>query len=741
MPEYLAPGVFVEEVSYRAKSIEGVSTTTTGFVGPTLYGPVTIEPEIITSLVEFERIYGGRSPLIFDDIGRTDNYMWNGVRAFFEEGGKRLYVARAFNYGYVEADTDDQRKAKRDAMLARIVSPFPPANIAVEARYPGKAGDARVRLQLFLSKNRYSMDGTRATLGSSGHRDIVVVKNVSIGGNDRAGRYTLLRDSQADTWTFDNGAGVTFELQAIVGNATASVQTVTATIYVEPQADGLPFFAATELALDRQHTSGGKPDSIFDYFDPLPDSPSAFRGNPIVIRALSVAEANAQLASATTARTNAQAADTAAQAVLTPLQQTADDAQTDLDDAIAAAATPPTAGEQATIDAAQVALATATAALAAPQQSKLATAAVLASAQILFAQATDLVAAATAGIAQEGLRFFNAFFAGADTPQRYTAAQLAANNGDEALVDAVYFLTGGNDGNAPSVENYRGGTDEDTELKHGLTAFEDVEDISIVAAPGSTFNDSVAQGVALALIAHARKMQYRIAVIDSIRGDTISQVRDYRAQFDSSHAAFYYPWVRVIDPVTGLENHYPPSGFVAGIYARNDIERAVYKAPANEVVNLAIGFEKFLNKGQQEVLNPEGINCFRFFEGRGMRLWGARTMTSDPEWKYVNLRRYFAYLERSIDKGTQWAVFEPNGEKLWANVRRTISDFLLNEWQNGALLGEKPETAYFVKCDRGTMTQNDLDNGRLVCQIGVAPLRPAEFVIFRIGQWTADRKA
>jgi hypothetical protein len=123
-----------------------------------------------------------------------------------------------------------------------------------------------------------------------------------------------------------------------------------------------------------------------------------------------------------------------------------------------------------------------------------------------------------------------------------------------------------------------------------------------------------------------------------------------------------------------------------------------------------------------------------------MRLWGARTISSDPEWKYVNLRRYFAYLERSIDKGTQWAVFEPNGERLWANVRSTIQDFLLNEWQSGALLGDKPEKSFFVKCDRSTMSQNDLDNGRLICLIGVAPLRPAEFVIFRIGQWTSDRK-
>ena len=303
------------------------------------------------------------------------------------------------------------------------------------------------------------------------------------------------------------------------------------------------------------------------------------------------------------------------------------------------------------------------------------------------------------------------------------------------------MLSGGSDGALPLAADYAGGEDPTTNQRWGLRAFEAIEDISILAAPGSTATGGAnAQAITLALIGHAERMKYCIAVLDSVRGHSIADVRAWKAQFDSSHAAFYYPWVRIMDPLTGVENVYPPSGFVAGIYARNDVERAVWKAPANEVVRLAIGFEKAISKAQQEVLNPEGVNAFRFFEGRGYRLWGARTASSDPEWKYVNLRRYFAYLERSIDKGTQWAVFEPNGERLWANVRSTISDFLLNEWQNGALLGDKPERAFFVKCDRSTMNQNDLDNGRLVCLIGVAPLRPAEFVIFRIGQWTADRR-
>ncbi|HYE15183.1 MAG TPA: phage tail sheath subtilisin-like domain-containing protein, partial [Pyrinomonadaceae bacterium] len=316
---------------------------------------------------------------------------------------------------------------------------------------------------------------------------------------------------------------------------------------------------------------------------------------------------------------------------------------------------------------------------------------------------------------------------------------------EERSVDAN--LSGGNDGDRPTAAEYEGSDDPSSSKKTGLKQFEDLEDISIVAAPGSTHGyeanaatRSQAQTVIGLLIAHAEKMRYRIAVVDSGDRQAVSDVRAMRARYDSKYAAFYYPWVRVLDPVTQREIHLPPSGFVAGIYARNDVNRAVFKAPANEVVNLAIGFETLLNKSQQDVLNPEGINCFRYFEGRGFRLWGARTMTSDPEWKYVNLRRYFAYLERSIDKGTQWAVFEPNGEALWGNIRRTIEDFLLNEWVMGALLGDKPEKAFFVRCDRSTMTQNDLDNGRLVCLIGVAPLRPAEYVIFRIGQWTADRK-
>jgi hypothetical protein len=309
----------------------------------------------------------------------------------------------------------------------------------------------------------------------------------------------------------------------------------------------------------------------------------------------------------------------------------------------------------------------------------------------------------------------------------------------------TFSLTGGSDGSEPEVGDYDGiGGDPTSKEKSGFKALEDIDEVSIVAAPGSTFNFASRGANALAivnsLIGHATRMKYRIAVVDAGDKQSIADVRDMRGKMDSTYAAFYYPWIKIVDPVTLDEIAIPPSGSVAGIYARNDINRGVYKAPANEVVETAVSLELILNKAQQDILNPLGINCFRFFEGRGFRLWGARTASSDPEWKYVNLRRYFAYLEHSLDKGTQWAVFEPNGERLWANMRLTIADFLFNEWTNGALLGDRPEKAYFVKCDRSTMTQNDLDNGRLVCLVGVAPLRPAEYVIIRIGQFTADRK-
>lgn len=298
-------------------------------------------------------------------------------------------------------------------------------------------------------------------------------------------------------------------------------------------------------------------------------------------------------------------------------------------------------------------------------------------------------------------------------------------------------LTGGSDGGEPAAGAYTA----------PLGELARIDDISIVAAPGyAAFSDRT--GIQSALITHAEtRKAYRFAVLDARQGIIPTEALTDKSVVDSSYAAMYYPWVMVSNPLARPDDTsipreitLPPSGFICGIFARNDIARSVSKSPGNEIVRGALRFERNISHAEQEVLNPRGVNCLRFFPGRGNRLWGARTASSDPEWKYIGPRRYFLFLEHSIDRSTQWAVFENNGPQLWANVREAVTSFLYNEWRNGNLLGSTPEEAFFVRVDRSTMTQNDLDNGRLICLIGVAVLKPAEFVVFRIGQKTADAR-
>lgn len=304
-----------------------------------------------------------------------------------------------------------------------------------------------------------------------------------------------------------------------------------------------------------------------------------------------------------------------------------------------------------------------------------------------------------------------------------------------AETSATIPLTGGTDGGEPMAADFDA----------ALTVLDSIEEIAIEAAPGSSiFKDS--DGIIQAILTHVQKPRaYRIAVLDAPPAVTGVDPQVTRSKIDSTYAAYYYPWVYISNPLARpeipnipAELLVPPAGFLSGIYARSDDAYGVFKTPANEIVLGALRFETDVNFATQGILNPLGINCLRFFAGRGYRVWGGRTASSDPEWKYVNVRRYFIYLEHSIDNSTQWAVFENNGPALWDNITQTVESFLYAEWKNGALLGSKPEEAYFVKCDRSTMTQNDLDNGRMVCLIGVAVLKPAEFVIFRIGQKTAD---
>ena len=318
--------------------------------------------------------------------------------------------------------------------------------------------------------------------------------------------------------------------------------------------------------------------------------------------------------------------------------------------------------------------------------------------------------------------------------------------------NAAGGLTDGNDGELPSGSDFAGSEADVTDEKvraTGLTALGGIDDIAVVAMPDAATLSSPDETFTAtqALIAHCENLRYRIAVVDGPQSSSIDQIREFRGKFNSYYSALYHPWIEIPSSagaappdVPSQRLLVPPSGFIAGIYARSDSERGVHEAPANEVVLGLTRLEENIGSSFQDALAAEGINCLRFFEGRGNLVWGARTMSSDPEWKYVNVRRLIIYIEHSVDNGTQWAVFEPNNETLWANVRQTVGDFLLVLWRKGALMGEKPEEAYFVRCDRTTMSQDDIDNGRLICLVGVAPVKPAEFVIIRIGQWTADAK-
>lgn len=296
-------------------------------------------------------------------------------------------------------------------------------------------------------------------------------------------------------------------------------------------------------------------------------------------------------------------------------------------------------------------------------------------------------------------------------------------------------LSEGTNGNISSVSAAEFiGTDNGAGKRSGIQSFLDNDNVSIIAVPGITDPN-----VQLMLVAHCENTASRFAVLDIPRNaKKIDDVIAHRDIFDSNYAALYHPWLTVFDPLDKRNIAIPPSGSMLGIYARSDNTRGVHKAPANEVVRACVGLDCQFNKGEQDILNPKGVNLIRSFPGMGIRVWGARTVTSNPSWKYVNVRRLFIFIEESIKANTNWAVFEPNDEVLWVRVKRTIEVFLTGMWRDGSLAGTSPDEAFFVNIGHETMSQDDIDNGRLICVIGVAPVKPAEFVIFRISQKTSD---
>ena len=827
MPEYLAPGVYVEETSFRAKSIEGVGTSTTAFVGPTRKGPVTPGtevradlPEVITSFADFTRLYGGLDPLSF--APNRPNYLAQAVFNYFNEGGVRLYVMRVASTATpatlvlrgTEAAADNDRVVVRARFAgsggngriifreilasatagalrnapegalgrARGAVPAEPARIVgtVNAPFNLPQGAAlRVRVNndapievVFRGRHSEAVgdavlaaaDLTAATVAQrsltvefdgvaqaiqlparnyDSPAALVMEINAGLRGGyarlDAAGHLVLGTDQRGHLHTVHVTANATFGFGAntddgadfeAVENNVANLEAVTvAEIQHLLNSDVAPFGPRVVAQprggrLELSTPAAGEAQTLEVLDVAAADVVSAHTALGLPLRAAGEPRATgSNLRLYRKEPGGAAGAWRSADGVVFPLPVDDEQLVPDFDLIRLAVLVEEETGEQEVYDD-----------LCFDTGNPCHVTQVLRQTPESRAKRLNQIYWLDVGAAVNSLALHAALF-----PAGVRTGTLQAG------FTARFRVAGGTDGNEPVAGVP---TDEGTYA----AAFEQlraVEDVSIVAAPGhSSYGAVNYQAIQRLLIAHAeRPRAYRIAVLDSPPELTPSEVREQRGRIDSHRAALYYPWIVVANPLARptrpevpTEIALPPSGFICGIYARNDVEQDVSKAPANEVIRGALRFETDINFAQNQVLNPLGVNCLRFFPGRGYRVWGARTASSDPEWKYVNVRRFFIYLEASIDRGTQWAVFENNGPRLWQNIRETIEDFLYNEWVSNRLLGETPKQAYFVRCDRSTMTQNDLDNGRLICLIGVAALKPAEFVIFRIGQKTADAR-
>jgi hypothetical protein len=314
-------------------------------------------------------------------------------------------------------------------------------------------------------------------------------------------------------------------------------------------------------------------------------------------------------------------------------------------------------------------------------------------------------------------------------------------SGKDPKTGQTVTLSGGADGITNSGGTSALESDDfigDEKAQNGLHAFDNVDDINIVAIPDMAGDVSTIKSA----YTYCENRKDCFFIAESPLDQTPTEILNLKkTNFKTSFGAIYYPWIEITDPLGG-NKLVPPSGAVAGIYSRTDVNRGVHKAPAgvsDGYVKSAIGLERVLTKGEHDTLNNPGVNVIRYFPGSGICVWGTRTMSDDPEWKYLNLRRLFLFLEESISEGTQWVVFEPNDPKLWGSVKRNITAFLLRVWRDGALFGSTPDEAFFVKVDAENNPPEVRDAGQLIIEVGVAPVKPAEFVIIRISQKTLTK--
>jgi len=726
MAQYLTPGVYVEEVSFRAPSIEGVGTSTAAFAGPTLTGPVNATSELLTSFGDFQNIYGSYDNLALSGITPGDpkntNYLALAVKAFFDNGGSQLYVSRVFS----PASGTDSGIATGGTVSD--------TGVAVAARFPGAYGNQQLivtlkatRAQTVANLPQGSLIAARvppaatsfATLTAQvGLADTQIVTSAAFSAALPA---FITVDSEVMSVTAVDATGTKLTVSRAAGTSTAAMHSANAQVYLPVaslQALVTPTGATITLAAPIAGTLAAGAFLQIDQeivevtsVEPIGTTLNVARGAqgttgvghaakaPIFVPATVDFDFYAN---------GSNASFTDPGGVLLPTPVPPNLYLLTMSVTATGASGSPQVYDNLGFDPIHPSYIGATLAPTPPRHID------ALENQIAFTMGAKLTTA---------FAVYNALFGS-------SGSVLSASQ-------QVYTLTNGGDGVEPEANDYA----------NALSYFTALEDVAIVATPGSGIFDA-SQDIINELIIHVSQQRaYRVAILETPPNQLASDNENVRGQIDSSYAALYAPWVVTDNPLARsgtaipAEITVPPSGFIAGIYARSDEQNGVSKAPANAVVLGASRFERNISFAEQGVLNPLGINCLRYFPNRGYLVWGARTAASDSEFMYVNVRRYLIYLEHSIDNSTQWAVFENNGPPLWARVKEAIDSFLYNEWKEGSLLGDSAAQAYFVRCDRTTMTQNDLDNGRMICLIGVALLKPAEFVIFRIGQMTSDAQS
>jgi phage tail sheath protein FI len=739
MPEYLSPGVYVEEIDAGPKPIAPVATSTAGTVGVTERGPDT--PTLVTSYGDFLNQFGGVLPLPDDaiqsawlDRGRYWQ-MAESVKAFFDEGGARLYVQRvvpsgavassaAFDGGLYAGLTQDVNPASTTLSLTHVFGIGANDQLAIVTEDGSAIGQPVTVASVDYATRTVTLTGA-ANLGARRDRDLAVVLAVDTNLDT-----LTAAASSAGAWGDDvtvavmpmRGARLALGATPTSGNAVAS----------QTAADA----AANDTTIDVTAVPG------LDANTPVPFTVRINGGAPVAVTAVADAAPNVTLTLAT-----ALAADLPAGATVAVLR-------------------PAVNGQVVTVESASRLYENALVQLEGAAGAELLTVTTVAGSQVTLSAAP-----ANAYLEGDGVSIVEAQVDvvyrradGTEQTERFSGLRLVDEPDPSSLIAGVNLrsklveLTAGANYSATNLQSFPavttgrfapldGGDDALASLtsadfvgvnlgpgqRTGIQALEEIDQVAICFVPGMHDADIRSQ-----LIIHCETLADRFAILDPPPDLGVQEVEAFRSPIDTKYAALYYPWVRIRDPRGGDLIDAPPSGFLAGIYARVDVARGVHKAPANEVVRSIREFAANITKREQDILNPQNINVLRAFPGRGNRVWGARVLTSDPAWRYINVRRLFLMIEESIDEATQYAVFEPNDETLWARIRQSVTNFLITQWRIGALQGVTADEAFFVTCDRSTMTQDDIDNGRLICVIGIAPVKPAEFVIFRIQQKTLE---